>query len=476
MSLTRVPMSSVDKAWFEMDSDTNRMIINGLMWFDGAVDHKIFAQILESRFVQRYARFRQRIVAGLGGRLFWEQDPHFDLRNHFCQLSLPPPQTEDGLQRLVNRLIHEPLDRQKPLWRFYLVDELKGSSVLFGRIHHCVGDGMALIRVLLNMTSETLADSVRLHSPAEAAPPRRPAGLWHKSRQVTSTALAAVKTVASQTLLALENPTRLLRTAQAVGAFSATAAAILARLLLLSPDRRTLLKGTLGTVKQVVWSAPFNLAAIKTIGRAFDATVNDVLVSAVAGALREYLLQLGEDPDSGDIRAMVPVNLRTDSQTHELGNQFALIYLPLPISRADPTARLLHTKQQMDLIKQSPEPLLIYQVLSLIGNLPIELARQATLWFSAKASAVLTNVPGPRQPIYFAGLPLRQLMFWVPQSGEISLGISIISYNGQVILGLMVDENCIADPSQIMQHFARQFEALALQANATAAGRSSSLP
>jgi WS/DGAT/MGAT family acyltransferase len=194
----------------------------------------------------------------------------------------------------------------------------------------------------------------------------------------------------------------------------------------------------------------------------------------VAGALREYLLQIGEDPDSGDIRAMVPVNLRPDSQTRELGNQFALIYLPLPISRADPTARLLHTKQHMDLLKRSPEPLLVYQVLSLIGSLPLELARQVTLWFSAKASAVLTNVPGPRQPIYFAGLPLRQLMFWVPQSGEISLGISIISYNGQVILGLMVDENCIAEPNQIMHHFTQQFEALAVQANA--AGRSSCVP
>ncbi|MCX6042448.1 MAG: wax ester/triacylglycerol synthase family O-acyltransferase [Caldilinea sp.] len=471
MSSTRVPVSSVDKVWFEMDCDTNRMIINGLMWFDGIVDHTLCAQILESRFVQRYARFRQRIVAGLGGRLFWEQDPHFDLRNHFCRLS--PPQTEEGLQRLVNSLIHEPLDRQKPLWRFYLVDELKGSSVLFGRIHHCVGDGMALIRVLLNMTSETLADSVRPHRAASAAS-LPPAGLWRKSRQVASTALDAVKTAASQTLLTLENPARLLRTAQALGIFSATAAAILAKLLLLRPDRRTTLKGNLGTVKQVVWSAPFNLETIKTIGRAFDATVNDVLVSAVAGALREYLLQIGEDPDSGDIRAMVPVNLRPDSQTRELGNQFALIYLPLPISRADPTARLLHTKQHMDLLKRSPEPLLVYQVLSLIGSLPLELARQVTLWFSAKASAVLTNVPGPRQPIYFAGLPLRQLMFWVPQSGEISLGISIISYNGQVILGLMVDENCIAEPNQIMHHFTQQFEALAVQANA--AGRSSCVP
>jgi len=168
---------------------------------------------------------------------------------------------------------------------------------------------------------------------------------------------------------------------------------------------------------------------------------------------------------------MVPVNLRPLEQATELGNRFALVYLPLPISLSDPVARLRAAKHRMDVLKQSPEPFLVYQILGLIGGLPGDVAKQATLWFSSKASAVLTNVPGPRQQIYFAGQPLRKLMFWVPQAGEISMGISIISYNGEVMLGLMVDEKLVPEPRAIMEHFERQFELLAQRVNDKTAHR-----
>jgi WS/DGAT/MGAT family acyltransferase len=178
-----------------------------------------------------------------------------------------------------------------------------------------------------------------------------------------------------------------------------------------------------------------------------------VLVAAVAGGLRRNMVDLGDDPAAGDITAMVPVNLRPESDTHQLGNQFALVYLSLPVSLADAYDRLMMTKRHMDVLKNSPEPFLVYQILSIIGTLPGDVAKQVTSWFATKASAVLTNVPGPRQQIYFAGKPLRTLMFWVPQSGNIGIGISIISYNGKVNLGIMVDEHLVRDPQKIIDGF-----------------------
>ncbi len=462
----RVPMNSVDKAWFEMDSSTNLMIINGLMWFEGKVDYDVFTHVLENRFIERYERFQQRIVTGPDGRLYWERDPHFDIRAHVRRIALPEPRTQETLQTLLSSVINEPLDRRKPLWRFFLVEEVEGGTVLFGRIHHCIGDGIALIRVLLDMTSESLDDSVRFAM--EAPPPlprasRRRGMLGRISRTVKGVAKTSVeisKTMVTQTLLTIEDNKHPVEVVKSLGILSATSAAILAKLIILPADRRSVFKGELGAIKRVVWSKPLDLAQIKAIGRAHNATINDVLVAAVAGALRDYMLHVGDDPTKGDINAMVPVNLRPLDKAIELNNMFALVYLPLPVSLADPVARLKATKYQMDVLKSSPEPMLVYQILGVIGNLPLDVAKQATMWFSSKASAVLTNVPGPRQQIFFAGRPLRQIMFWVPQSGEISMGISIISYNGEVTLGLMVDENLIEDPQLIMERFAHQFELL----------------
>lgn len=469
--VTRTPMSSVDKAWFEMDSDTNLMIINGLMWFDGKLDYELFTKILERRFIQRYERFRQHVVTGVDGRLYWETDLHFDLRTHVRRIALPEPRTLEGFRALISSIISEPLDRRKPLWRFFLIEDVDGGSVLLGRIHHCIGDGIALIRVLLDMTSETLEDSMRIDiggvEPSRRQKSRGPLKqLARSARSLARSSVEVGKTLIGQALLTLEDPQHPLKIARSLGLISAAGAAILAKLLILPPDRRTVFKRELSAIKRVVWSQPLDLMHIKMIGCAFDATVNDVLVSAVAGALRDYMLQVGDNPDAGDINAMVPVNLRPLEEAMELGNRFALVYLPLPISLPDPVARLKATKHHMDILKQSPEPFLVYQILGLIGNLPGDVARQATLWFSSKASAVLTNVPGPRQQIYFAGQPLRKLMFWVPQAGEIGMGISIISYHGEVMLGLMVDERLVPEPHAIMEHFMRQFELLAHRANA----------
>ena len=241
-------------------------------------------------------------------------------------------------------------------------------------------------------------------------------------------------------------------------------AAILAKLLVLPTDNDSVFKGALGVRKRVVWSEPVALDDVRAIARAAGATINDILVTAVAGALRQYMEEHG---GAVEIRAMVPVNLRdAEKPLTNLGNEFALVYLTLPLEEPDAALRLREIKRQMDMLKQSPEPLLIYEILNVIGMFPGEMAEWATTWFSTKASAVLTNVPGPRTQLYFCGQPMRRLMFWVPQTGRIGLGISIISYNGQVSLGVMLDEGLVEEPNAILVAFASELAALAAVAPA----------
>ena len=459
----RVQMSNVDKAWLEMDSATNLMVINGVMIFEEKLDFETLKTILEERFVARYDRFRQRIAVGPGGRLYWEDDPHFDIRAHVRRYALPEPGDMATLQAVVSAVINEPLDRRKPLWRFMLLENVNGGCAILSRLHHCIADGIALIRVLLSMTGATPEESMQvlLADPPDRARQRGPlADMFSLARRTVRLSEQIAKTALSETLQTIENPRHPVEVLQSAGLLSAVGAAILTKLLILPPDRPSVYKGELGAIKRVVWSQPLDLARVKAIGKGLDATINDVLVSAMAGALREYMIAAGNDTALGDITAMVPVNLRPESAKIELGNQFALVYLSMPVSLADPIDRLAATKHHMDMLKSSPEPFIVYQILGAIGALPLDLARQATTWFSTKASMVLTNVPGPRQQLYFAGTPLKSIMFWVPQAGEVGLGISIISYNGMVMVGLMVDEQLVADPAALIRGFEREVDNL----------------
>jgi len=192
-----------------------------------------------------------------------------------------------------------------------------------------------------------------------------------------------------------------------------------------------------------------NLAA----GAREGATINDVLVAATAGALRRYLLSRGQDVNDLEIRVAVPVNQRPLDRGAELGNQFGLVFLPLPIGVADGRRRLLEAKRRMDELKASLQPAVAMGVLSLLGYAPSRVQPLAVEFFGSKASAVLTNVPGPREQLYLAGKALKSTMFWVPQSGRLGLGISILSYHGQVLVGVASDAGLVPDPERIVSEF-----------------------
>ncbi len=230
--------------------------------------------------------------------------------------------------------------------------------------------------------------------------------------------------------------------------------------LALPDDPPSMLRGRLGVSKRVAWAPPLDLEEVKAVGRACGCTVNDVLMAAAAGALRDYMLERGEDVGGMTLRATVPVNLRPLEHARKLGNHFGLVFLDLPVGEGNPVRRLEHVAECMNQLKKSRQAIVAFGLLAALGMAPQALQEVALDLFSRKATAVATNVPGPQQPLYLAGCPIRELMFWVPQTGSIGLGISILSYHGRVHFGLIADARLVPDPDAVIRRFGPEFDKL----------------
>jgi diacylglycerol O-acyltransferase / wax synthase len=444
------PLAPVDNAWLRMEHPTNLMMVTGILLFDEPLSFERFQATIEQRLL-RFDRFRKRVVT-TGGTARWESDPNFTLGAHVHRIALPAPGDQTTLQDLVSDLMSQPLDFSKSPWQFHLIEGYGAGSVVLTRLHHCIADGIALVQVLLS-----LAD------PSPDAPRPAAGDGARQARESAAGPIAAVSATmrAAEKLMAgsvesLLQPDRFVDAAKlGIGGVGA-----LNRLLLMSPDPRTVFKGKLGIAKRAVWSEPVMLDEVKAIGRAIGATVNDVLLTAATGALRRYLQGRGEDVDGLDIRAAVPVNLRSPNAPPSLGNRFGLVFLPLPVGADDPLDRLYDLKQRMEAIKDSPEAIVAFGILNVMGAGPIQLENLALSLFGSKATAVMTNVPGPRETLYLAGAPIRGIQFWVPQSGRLGLGISILSYAGQVTIGIATDAALVPDPEKIVAAFHDEFDLL----------------
>jgi diacylglycerol O-acyltransferase len=458
---SRVKISAVDTAWLRMDRPQNLMMITGVLLFGERVSLKRLRKVIDGRFAI-FKRFRQRPVESTG-MAFWESDPDFDVARHVVHAALPARGGRSELQALVSRLATTPLDAAHPMWQFHLIDRYDGGSALIARIHHSYADGIALVRVMLSMT-----DASRDGPPAMPFAPRtreRDAGggdvlaeLVAPFSGVLSTARKLGATLVEKGADLWSDPARAVALATQGGAFTAE----VAKLALMPQDSATRFKGKPGVTKKVSWTDPLPLAEVKTIGKALDASVNDVLLSCVAGALRGYLADKGDDTDDVMLRALVPVNLRPIEKAYKLGNQFGLVFLDLPIGIENPVERLYAVRANMNALKGSFQPVLALGLLAAMGSGPRALQDVLLEALARNASSVMTNVPGPQQPLYLAGAAIKSLMFWVPQSGDIGMGVSIISYDGAVQFGVITDEGLCPDPDRISERFAAEFEKLVL--------------
>jgi WS/DGAT/MGAT family acyltransferase len=460
-SAGRVKIPAVDTAWLRMDRPQNLMMITGVLLFRERVTLTRLRKVIAGRFAV-FRRFRERPVE-MAGIAFWESDRRFDIARHVVAATLPGPGGRAELQALVSELATTPLDPAHPMWQFHLIDRYDGGSALIARIHHSYADGIALVRVMLSMT-----DASPDGPPAMPFAPR-PRERAQGDDDVLSQLLAPLSGVLGSarkigaTLVekgtdVWSDPTKAIALATRGGALTAE----IAKLALMPQDSPTRFKGKPGVRKRVSWTDPLPLSEVKTIGKALDASVNDVLLACVAGALRGYLVDKGDDTDGVMLRALVPVNLRPLEKAYKLGNQFGLVFLDLPIGIENPVERLYAVRANMNALKGSFQPVLALGLLAAMGSGPKALQDVLLDALARNASSVMTNVPGPQQPLYLAGAAIKGLMFWVPQSGDIGMGVSIISYDGAVQFAVITDEGLCPDPDRISARFGSEFEKLVL--------------
>lgn len=426
------PMHVVDTAWLRMDSAENLMVINGVLMFEDVMTQAEFQSILEERLIPRHKRFRQRPVQ-VGGRYGWEELPRLDMGYHLTTLSGLPENCDDfQLRTAISALISQGLDPDKPLWRFFFVPHYKTGSAVVVKVHHSYADGIALISVL-----DSIADTSVLHSSPAAKfkmPQRKPRS---------------------------DSPLhRFAFTVGSVGFYTGFSLAWLyeaLRVILARPDSKTAYKRALTPQKQVGWAPSLPVVDVKRVGKALGCTVNDVILGCVAGSLRRYLERIGEPVDGVHIRATVPVNLRPIEDALQLGNRFGLVYLELPLGMPTVEGRIRAVRRSMASLKSGMQALMSFHVLGILGFFPKPVEKFFLDFFSSKASAVMTNVPGPSEPVYLKGKKLSKPMFWVPQSGGIGIGVSILSYDNKVEFGFVADAALIPDPQAMIDDFVAEF-------------------
>jgi WS/DGAT/MGAT family acyltransferase len=443
------PLTSVDAAWLRMEDPTNLMMVTGVLIFEQPIDIRRLRQVLQDRLLQ-FDRFRKRVVTPPLGLGFpqWENDATFDLDSHLHRVALPAPGDEPALQALVSDLMSTPLDYSKPLWQLHLIEGFGRGCAVLTRLHHCIADGIALVQVMLSLCDTSARGEPRLNPHQDG----------HGSAGMLGSLVKVTGSMVKGGLSTVTNPGRALELA----GFGAAGAASFGKLVLMPPDPKTLFKGRLGVSKRAAWSPPIPLDEVKAAGAAAGGTINDVLITGAAGALRRYLLNRGEAvEDHLNIRAAVPVNLRPVDGPPKLGNQFGLVFLSLPVGIDDPRARLAEVKRRMDEIKGSPDAIVAFGILNAIGAVPSQVQPTLVEFFGSKATAVMTNVPGPREQLYLAGRPIKKVMFWVPQSGRMGLGVSILSYNGSVMIGVASDAGLVPDPDAITTAFVNELNRMA---------------
>jgi WS/DGAT/MGAT family acyltransferase len=443
-------MSPVDRAWLRMDSPANLMMILGVWIIKPGVGFQAVTERLEERLLQ-HPRFGQRVEEdALGAR--WVPDEDFRIERHVVLEHLPSTaksQEPQALQALLATLAVKPLDMNFPLWQFHLVEHYRGGSALLARIHHCIADGVALMGVTKSMVDGGempkgaafgSTDDARLADVKDLL-----SGLWSEPKKglevLFEKGLSGSADLAKYAYLAVQDASSL--------AF-------------MPDDSPTRLKGTPGMRKRVAWCEPLPFEEVKAVAHALNCSINDLLTSCVAGAFSNYLKDWGDGVQGKEIRAMVPVNLRTAADVGKMGNHFGLAPLVLPLGIDNPIERVYEVRRRMAEMKGSFQPLFTLGLLAAAGLL-VKPGQDALLdLFSKKTTLVLTNVPGPREKLKFLGATLEQDLVWVPQSGTVGLGVSLLSYGGGVQFGIISDADLCPEPQAIVEKFASEFAKLSV--------------
>jgi diacylglycerol O-acyltransferase len=458
-------LTGLDSSFLHLERDAAHMHVAGCMVFQGATPDydELVAQIVSRlHLVPRY-RQRLALVPFGQGRPVWVDDPHFNVRFHVRHTALPHPGGDEQLKRLAGRVFSQALDRSRPLWELWLVDGLSDDRfALLSKTHHALVDGVSgvdIATVLFDASPDPMPVA-----PADQEWIPRP---LPTSAQLLADALLERATVPAEIVrgvrAALRGPRNILgRLERAAGGVSAMAKAGLQ----MAPSSPFNVR--IGPHRRFTW-VHGDLAQFKAIKNSLGGTVNDVVLTAVAGGLGRYLRMHGEDTDDLVLRAMVPVSVRADVERGALGNRVAAMWAPLPVGLSDPVQRLLTISRDMEGIKESGQAVGAQVLTELSGFAPPTIMAQAARLQARQRlfNLVVTNVPGPQFPLYMLGRQLEAMYPMVPLAENQALGIAIMSYNGQLNFGLNADYDALTDLEALADELRAAIEELVAAAGGT---------
>jgi diacylglycerol O-acyltransferase len=438
-------LSAVDASFLTQEKESAHMHVGAVMVFEGPPpSYEEFVEQVQSR-MHLVPRYRQKLAFPRFemGRPMWVDDPTFNLEYHVRNTALPKPGGMDQLRQLAARVFSQRLDRSKPLWETWLVQGLEDNRfALISKTHHSLIDGVAGVDL-----ASVLFDLSPVPSRVEPEP-------WTPHPEPTDAELVAegVKglvgrpfSLAGQAIQAVQHPNRALNTVR-----ESTEALGEVLWAGMNPAPDVPLNVPIGPHRRLE-DVRVSLEDFKTVKRAFGGTVNDVVLAVVAGALRRWLRSRGVRTEGMELRALVPMSIRSEDEMSEGGNRIAAMRGPLPVYVEDPVERLRVVREAMSGVKDSKQALGAEVIAGLQDFAPPTLLAQASrLNFSTRLfNLIVTNVPGPQFPLYLLGRELQELLpvAFLPQNH--ALAMAIMSYNGTVEFGLLADYDAMPDVSDV---------------------------
>jgi diacylglycerol O-acyltransferase / wax synthase len=441
-------LTAIDASFLTNESSVSHMHVGAILIFEGPPPKYVdLVEHVRSRLSQ-VPRFRQKLLVPPleAGRPLWADDVNFNLTYHIRHTALPEPGGEDALRRLAGRVFSQQLDRSKPLWELWLAQGLERDRfAILTKTHHAMVDGVSGVDI-----GTVLFDLEPVPVPAAVeddwVPQPEPSTAELVARGVADAAATPVK-LAERAVGAVRHPESAARrlvealegVSEVVGAFADPA-----------PD--VPLNQPISPHRRFVW-ARSELATFKGIKDALGGTVNDVVLAVVTGALRGWLHGRGIRTEGLELRALVPVSIRTEDDRGRLGNRIAAMRGPLPVYIEDPVRRLRVVSEQMEGLKRSKQALGA-EVISRFNDFapPTLLAQASRINFSTRLfNLIVTNVPGPQIPLYLLGREMEEIfpVAFLPPNHV--LAVAIMSYNGRICFGLLADYDSMEDVDEFAQ-------------------------
>jgi WS/DGAT/MGAT family acyltransferase len=452
-------LTGLDASFLHLERESAHMHVAGCAVFDGAAPayEELVEQILSR--LHLVPRYRQRLafVPFEQGRPVWVDDPHFNITYHVRHTALPRPGGDRELKRLAGRVFSQALDRTRPLWELWLVEGMAdGRFALLTKTHHALVDGISGVDIA-TVLFDASADPMPVAPPEQEWIPRP----LPSSTQLLADALLERATVPAEVVrgvrAALRGPRqvagRMVKALAGLGAMTGAA---------LNAAPESPFNVRIGPHRRFTW-VEGDLAQFKAIKNALGGTVNDVVLTAVAGALGSYMRLHGHATDDVTLKAMVPVSVRADVERGALGNRVAAMWAPLPVGVTDPVARLREVRGAMEGIKESGQAVGAQVLTELSGFAPPTIMAQAARLQARQRlfNLVVTNVPGPQFPLYMLGRELAAIYPMVPLAENTALGIAIMSYNGQLNFGLTADYDALSDVDTLADELRAAIDELA---------------